>query len=130
MRYHSIRPDNAAPREWLEALLQERRWFGYRRLHMPLRRERHAVNRQPVQWLCREERPTVPRRCGCKRALSARWPMKAPLSANQGWSLHLVADQFTDGRAFRTLDLDCDYTLECLARDGHLDYRLPRGPRI
>ena len=69
MRYRSTRPDDAALRERLKALAQERRRFGYRRLHVLLRREGHAVNRKRVQRLYREERLTVRRRGGRKRAL-------------------------------------------------------------
>jgi putative transposase len=44
VRYRSRRPDDAGLRERLKALAQERRRFGYRRLHVLLRREGHAVN--------------------------------------------------------------------------------------
>ena len=63
------RPDDVALRERLKALAQERRRFGYRRLHVLLRREGHAVNRKRVQRLYREERLTVRRRGGRKRAM-------------------------------------------------------------
>jgi transposase InsO family protein len=36
-------------------------------------------------------------------------------SANEIWSLDLVADQFTDGRRFRALTVADVYTRECLA---------------
>jgi putative transposase len=38
-RYASLRPDDTAIRERLRALAAERRRFGYRRLHILLRRE-------------------------------------------------------------------------------------------
>jgi putative transposase len=37
MRYRGVRPDDGALRERLKALAQERRRFGYRRLHVLLR---------------------------------------------------------------------------------------------
>ena len=43
-----------------KALAQERRRFGYRRLHLMLRREGHAVDRKRVQRIYREEGPTPP----------------------------------------------------------------------
>jgi putative transposase len=55
-RYRGVRPEDGALRERLKALAQERRRFGYRRLHVLLRREGHAVNRKRVQRLYREER--------------------------------------------------------------------------
>ena len=38
VRYRSRRPDDVVIRERLKALAQERRRFGYRRLHVLLRR--------------------------------------------------------------------------------------------
>ena len=54
MRYQALRPDDGALRERLKALAQERRRFGYRRLHVLLRREGHAVNKKRVQRIYRE----------------------------------------------------------------------------
>ena len=44
VRYRSRRPDDAALRQRLRALAHERRRFGYRRLHVLLRREGFTVN--------------------------------------------------------------------------------------
>jgi putative transposase len=115
VRYRSTRPDDGPLRERLKALAAERRRFGYRRLHVLLRREGHAVNRKRVQRLYREERLTVRRRGGRKRALGERRPMETPVAANQRWSLDFVADQLTDGRRFRILEVYDDCTRECLA---------------
>jgi transposase InsO family protein len=59
VRYQGVRPTDDALRERLKALAQERRRFGYRRLHVLLRREGRAVNKKRVQRLYREERLTV-----------------------------------------------------------------------
>lgn len=40
VRYQATRPDDGTLRDRLKALAQERRWFGYRRLHVMLRRGR------------------------------------------------------------------------------------------
>jgi putative transposase len=68
VRYQARRPDDGELRERLKALAQERRRFGYRRLHVLLRREGHAVNKKRVQRLYREERLMVRQRGGRKRA--------------------------------------------------------------
>jgi putative transposase len=88
---------------------------GYRRLHVLLRREGRAVNKKRVQRLYREERLMVRQRGGRKRALGTRRPIETPAVANQRWSLDFVADQFTDGRRFRILEVYDDCTRECLA---------------
>jgi putative transposase len=115
VRYRSVRPDDGPLRERLKALAQERRRFGYRRLHVLLRREGHGVNIKRVQRLYREEKLTVRRRGGRKRALGERRPMETPTIANQRWSLDFVSDQMTDGRRFRILAVVDDCTRECLA---------------
>jgi len=115
VRYRGVRSDDGALRERLKALAQERRRFGYRRLHVLLRREGHAVNKKRVQRLYREERLTVRRRGGRKRAIGTRRPLVTPLTADQRWSLDFVSDQLTDGRRFRILAVVDDCTRECLA---------------
>jgi transposase InsO family protein len=95
VRYQATRPDDGALRERLKALAQERRRFGYRRLHVLLRREGQAVNRKRVQRIYREERLTVRRRGGRKRAMGTRAPIETPLAANQRWSLDFVSDQMS-----------------------------------
>ena len=57
----------------------------------------------------------VRQRGGRKRAMGTRRPMETPAVANQRWSLDFVADQFTDGRRFRILEVYDDCTRECLA---------------
>jgi transposase InsO family protein len=82
LRYQCCRPDDGPLRERLTALTQERRRFGYRRLHVLLRREGHAVNRKRVQRIYREEKLTVRRRGGRKRAMGTRRPIESPVAAN------------------------------------------------
>ena len=101
VRYRSRRPDDAELRTRLRALAHERRRFGYRRLHVLLRREGWAVNRKRVQRLYREERLMVRKRGGRKRALGLRAPLPVPDRPNACWSLDFVHDQMTDGRRFR-----------------------------
>jgi putative transposase len=115
IRYETTRPDDSPLRERLKALAAERRRFGYRRLHVLLRREGHAVNHKRVQRLYRQEKLTVRRRGGRKRALGERRPMEIPTAPNQRWSLDFVSDQMTDGRRFRILAVVDDCTRECLA---------------
>jgi putative transposase len=115
VRYRTIRPDDQVLRERLKALAAERHRFGYRRLHVLLRREGHAVNKKRLQRLYREEKLMVRKRGSRRRALGPRAPMTPALSINQRWSLDFVADQMTDGRRFRILIVVDDCTRECLA---------------
>lgn len=115
MRYEATRQDDPVLRERLEELARVRRRFGYRRLHVFLRREGHEVNHKRLFRIYREERLHVRRRGGRKRAIGTRAPMTLPLIPNQRWSLDFVSDQLTDGRSFRVLTVVDDCPRECLA---------------
>jgi putative transposase len=115
VRYQALKPCDARLRERLRALAHERRRFGYRRLHVLLRREGWAVNRKRVQRLYQEEKLMVRKRGGRKRAIGVRAPMALPERPNASWSLDFVHDQMTDGRRFRILAVVDDCTRECLA---------------
>lgn len=115
IRYQSRRPDDPQLRERLRALARERRRFGYRRLHVLLRREGFVVNHKRLFRLYREERLMVRKRGGRKRALGMRAPMPVPALPNDRWSLDFVADQMVCGRRFRILAIFDDCTRECLA---------------
>jgi putative transposase len=114
VRYRSSRPDDAMLRARLRELASIRRRFGYRRLHVLLRREGIVMNHKKLRRLYREERLQVRRRGGRKRALGTRAPMALPQGPNQRWSLDFLSDAMTDGRRFRILAVVDDFTRECL----------------
>jgi putative transposase len=96
-------------------LAAERRRFGYRRIHVLLRREGLVVNRKRTQRLYREEGLTVRRRRGRKRATGSRAPLMLPALPNARWSIDFIHDQLACGRRFRILNVIDDVTKECLA---------------
>lgn len=114
VRYQTTRANDGVLRERMKAMAAERRRFGYRSLHVLLRREGFAVNHKRPFRIYREERLTVRRRGGLKRAIGTRAPMLTPLKPNERWSVDFVSDQFTDGRRFRILAIVDDCTRECL----------------
>jgi putative transposase len=115
VRYRSRRADDAAVRGRLRELACMRRRFGYRRLHILLRREGILMNHKKLRRLYREERLQVRRRGGRKRAVGTRAPMVVSKGPNQRWSMDFVSDAFSDGRRFRILSIVDDFTRECLA---------------
>jgi putative transposase len=114
-RYASTRPDDAVIRRRLKELALERRRFGYRRLHIMLRREGIVLNSKKLYRLYREERLMVRKRNGRKRALGTRAPMAIPQGKNQRWSLDFVSDALASSRRFRILAVVDDFSRECLA---------------
>jgi putative transposase len=115
IRYCSRRPDDPLLRERLRALAKERRRFGYRRLHVLLRREGYVVNHKRLFRIYREKRLMVRKRGGRKRALGTRAPIPIPALPNERWSLDFISDQLACGRRFRILAIFDDCTRECLA---------------
>src|SRR5262245_26172026 len=101
VRYHSRRLRDTELRGRLRALAHERRRFGYRRLHVLLRREGLIVIHKRLFRLYREGRLMVRRRGGRKRALGTRAPLAVP--------------QWPKGRRLRILVVVDDCTRECLA---------------
>ena len=115
VRYRSRRGNDADLRERLRELARERRRFGYRRLHILLRRDGIAINRKKTQRLYTEEGLTVRKRKSRRRAVGARAPLPVMALPNQRWSLDFVHDQLAGGRRFRVLNVVDDVTRECLA---------------
>ena len=82
VRYETRRDDDHELRERMKALAHERRRFGYRRIHVLLRREGHLVNHKRLFRLYREEKLTVRKRGGRKRAIGTRAPMLVPMACH------------------------------------------------
>jgi len=114
VRYRSSRLQDGAFRKRLRALAGMRRRFGYRRLHILMKREGIAMNHKKFRRIYREERLQVRRRGGRKRALGSRAPMALPQGPNQRWSLDFASDALVDGRRFRILAVVDDFTRECV----------------
>ena len=113
-RYASKRSGDEELRKRLRELASQRRRFGYRRLGLMLERQGIKLNPKKLYRLYKEERLTVRKRGGRKRALGTRAPMVVPQDRNLRWSLDFVADTLVSGRRFRILTLVDDFTRECL----------------
>lgn len=96
-------------------LANERRRFGYRRLHILLRREGEPSGINRVYRLYREEGLGVRKRRTRRRAVGTRAPILVAARPNARWSLDFAHDQFACGRRFRVLNIVDDVTRECLA---------------
>jgi putative transposase len=116
-RYRPRRPDWPALRDRLRTLAGERRRFGYRRLHVLLRREGLLVNRKRIYRLYTQEGLTVRRRKRRRRGPRGVPRLPAPSRINERWSLDFVLDVLDDGRRFRILTVVDDFTRACLAID-------------
>ncbi|MWB77065.1 IS3 family transposase [Pseudooceanicola sp. 216_PA32_1] len=114
-RYRSIQGGDGPLRQHLCELSFERPRFGYRRLHILLRREGWEVNWKELYRIYREERLAVHKRGGRKRALGTRAPMAIRQGPKQRRSLDFLSDALSCGRRFRVLCVIDDFSRECLA---------------
>lgn len=73
------------------------------------------MNLKKLYRLYREERLTIRKRSGRKRAVGTRTPMAIPQEPNQRWSLDFMFDALEDGRRLRVLNVIDDFSRECLA---------------
>jgi putative transposase len=104
-----------------------KRRYGYRRIHVLLRREGWSVNHKRTYRLYREQGLMVRKRKRKRIGLAERLVMPLPQAPNESWSMDYVADALIDGRKLRALTIVDDFTRECLAIE--VDTSLP-GSRV
>ena len=128
-RYASKRTGDEGLRAKLRELASQRRRFGYRRLGLMLKRQGIKLSPKKLYRLYKEERLTVRKRGGRKRALGTRAPMTIPQDRNLRWSLDFVMDTLVSGRRFRIFTLVDDFTRECLGLVADTSLTAPRVMR-
>lgn len=108
----------------LRQLAEERRRWGYRRLHTLLEREGWAVNSKRVYRIYVEEKLVVRKRKRRRRVCAqARVLLAAPVGKNETWTMDFLQDALATGRKVRTLAIEDAYTREMLAIE--VDTSLP-----
>ena len=112
-RYTPKEQDNSLKAQ-LRELAHERRRFGYRRLHLLLRREGVEINHKKGYRLYKEVGLQVAHGQGKKRALGARVRPTKLLKANERWSVDFVHDALESGRRIRCMTIVDDYSRTCL----------------
>ena len=127
-RYESKRAEaNVQLTARLAALAAEKRRYGYRRLHVLIRREGHVVNWKRLYRLYRDAGLAVRRRKRKRIGPVERRPLPKPTMPNVSWSMDFVSDGLANGRRLRCLTIVDDCTRECLAIE--VDTSLP-GTRV
>ena len=99
VRYLHRRTTDAELRDELRKAAETHRRFGYRRLHVILRRDGHVLNRKRTQRLYREEGLSVRRRRSRKRAIGTRAPLVTEALANARWSVDFASRTFGSCRS-------------------------------
>lgn len=116
-RYASQRPPQDALRQRIRELAQSRVRYGYRRIHILLKREGIHVNKKRVHRLyCLEGLQLRAKRPRRHISAATRQPPKTkPQAPNVSWSMDFVSDQTCLGQRFRALTVVDVFTRECLA---------------
>lgn len=104
-RYQSQAKDQAPLRQRLRELAAVRVRYGYRRLHVLLRREGWPVNHKRVYRLYREEGLSIRARHRKKRVSLPRIPLPPAVHPNERWSIDFLTDSLIDGRRFRAMTI-------------------------
>ena len=116
-----VRDPRTAVRQRMHEIVRTRIRYGYRRVHIMLRREGWDVGRNLVYRLYREEGLVLwtkrPRRRKIVVHREARIQPKRP---NEAWSLDFIHDELSNGQKFRALTVVDIFTREGLAIEvGH-----------
>jgi putative transposase len=128
LRYcRRTRRDEPSLRQRLRELAAARPRFGYRRLHVLLRREGVIVNHKRVERLYREEGLAVRRRRRKRVARDGRGRAALPARPNQQWGVDFISDALAWGRRIRLFTVVDVFTREALAIE--VDTSLP-GARV
>lgn len=114
--YRSVKDPQLELRLRMRELAQSRVRYGYRRIHVLLRREGFRLGKNQAYRLYREEalqlRSKLPKR---RKMAVTRRERYVPRRTNQAWSMDFVSDQLTNGKRFRALTIVDVFSREALA---------------
>src|SRR5581483_10091442 len=125
-RYQSRRDDREL-RERLLALAREKPRYGYRRLHVLLRRDEQKKDGERINhkrlWRVYRDLGLSVRRTRRKRLQRMLRPRPILSAPNQEWAIDFASDVAASGRRLRIFSVVDSYTRECLALE--VDASLP-----
>lgn len=124
VRYRSLKPPREPLRRRLRELAAVRLSWGYRRLHILLRREGWRHNCKLTYRLYTEEGLTL-KRVRPKRRKSAvrREGRPTTTGCNQRWAMDFIHDTLADGRTLRILSVLDVHSRECVALEARPSFR-------
>jgi putative transposase len=127
-RYRSRRDDSALRQQVMEWAHEKPR-FGYRRLHILLRRTGQRINHKRVQRVYRASGLCV--RCIRRNRLTRTYASPRMLSApNQEWAIDFASDVAANGKRLRVFSVLDAFTRECLALETDTSLPSRRVTRV
>lgn len=107
------------PKDWavlrirLRDLAKRHLRYGYRRLHIMLKREGWRISSNTVYKIYLEEGLGLRTKTRKRRAAVLRVDRPVPTAMNEYWSMDFVHDELTNGRRFRCLTIVDNFSREC-----------------
>ena len=114
IRYVSNKLDEGLLKERIISIAHEKRRYGYRRIHVLLKRKGITMNHKKLFRIYIELGLKVLKRGGRKRAIGTRIIAMELTKKNQEWSLDFVHDVLANGRRLRMLTVADNFTRESL----------------
>jgi len=114
-RYRSIRDGQVALRMRINEIAAVRVRYGYKRIHVLLRREGWSINHKRVYRIYCEEGLNLRAKRPRRRVSAAHRVGRQPVEQiNESWSMDFVTDSLFNGRRFRALTVVDNFSRECL----------------
>lgn len=112
-RYKPKRKDDDILRSRLKVLSEDRRRFGYKRLHTLLVREGFKVNHKKVYRIYKEEGLVLRRKRKLRKYPKTSRVRVVPSNPMDLWSIDFVSESLYGGRRFRAFTIVDTFTREC-----------------
>ena len=113
-RYESKAQDQTALKMRIKEIAATRVRYGYKRIHILLRREDWKVNHKRVYRIYHEESLNLRYKNKRKKVSRVRIPREEVISRNECWAMDFVSDSLYNVKRFRALTIIDIYTRECL----------------
>jgi putative transposase len=123
-RYKSRRPGQAALEQRIREICQTRVRFGYRRVHVLLRREGWPINQKKTYRIYKELGMQLRNKTPMRRVKAKlREDRAEAVGPNEVWAMDFVHDQLATGRKVRVLTVVDTFSRYAPALDPRFSYR-------
>ena len=113
-RYTTKKVEEEQIKEEIKAIALDRPRFGYRRIHVVLKKKGLKMNHKKLYRLYKEMGLKVRKRGARRRAVGPRLTKIRATEMNQVWSLDFMSDRLADGRKIRLLNIIDEFSRESL----------------
>ena len=122
--YKSRRPEQAALEQRIREICQTRVRYGYRRVHVMLRREGWMINQKKTRRIYNEKGLQLRKKTPKRRVKAKlRDDRRAASRPNDVWAMDFVHDQLATGRKLRILTVVDTFSRYAPAVDPRFSYR-------